>query len=113
METEFLSLTNICDGAAVEVFARELQSLLENIADVSTPADQGRSITLEFKFMPFPDRKGASVSFQCKGKLAGVEATAGTIFIAKPHAGSPIRAYIEDSRQVALFEQAEPSGSKQ
>ena len=107
METETLNLLNLCDGAAVEVFEREMQEVLNNIADVSTPSDAKRQITLTFDITPFPDRKGAHVAVSCKGKLSGVAATAGTIFISKQAGG--VRAYIEDPRQEALFAKTEPS----
>jgi len=98
---ETLSLENICGGAAGERFEREVVELLKNICDPNTPADQKRSITLEFQFEPFEDRSGAKVTLHCRGKLAAIEAVPGTVFFAK--SGNVVKAYAHDPRQENLF----------
>ena len=98
---ETLSIENICGGAVAERFDRELVELLKNISDPNTLADQKRTITLEFQFMPFPDRSGATVHLICKGKLAAVEPVPGSVFFAK--VGAIVKAYAHDPRQEQLF----------
>lgn len=98
---ETLSIENICGGAVAERFERELVELLKNICDPNTPADQKRTITLEFTFQPFPDRSGAQVSLVCKGKLASAESVPGSVFFAKQ--GAMVKAYAHDPRQENLF----------
>jgi hypothetical protein len=103
MEAEAIELNigNICNGAVPQLFDREVREVLENIADVNTPADSKRKITLEFTFAPTPDRKSAVVSVSCKSKTSGAEDQAGTIFFRKKL--GKIEAFAEDPRQDALF----------
>lgn len=101
-----LTLSNICGGAVEERFAREVHDLLDNIDDPNTTADQQRTITIEFKFKPFPDRKGATVMFTCKSKLAAGESVDGSVFFSK-RAGQ-MRAYANDPRQEQLFRSEPP-----
>lgn len=97
-----LNIGNICGGAVPELFEHEIGRIIKNIADVNTNPEEKRSLVLEFKFKPSPDRKSAVVSMQCKSKLAGVNPVAGSVFMSS--AQGVIRAFTEDPRQVKLFE---------
>ena len=65
-----LSLATLGNGAAEELFQRELQSVLGNIADPNTIADDTRKITLEVRILPDVKRRTASVDISCSSKLA-------------------------------------------
>lgn len=97
-----LNIGNICEGAIPQLFELEVRRVLDNIADVSTIADAPRSIKIELKFTPAPDRKSAIVIAKCESKICGVEPKAGSIFFAK-RAGGKLEAFAEDPRQDRLF----------
>jgi len=103
-----LSLSNICGGAAEEVFSRELLEVLTNIADVNTPAEAKRKITLTFDFTPFQDRSGAQVDMSSSSKLAAIQKVRSNVFIFRK--GDLIKALPHDPRQAALFEEKQPEG---
>jgi hypothetical protein len=103
---EKLSLLNLANGAAVEVFDRELDQVIRNIADVNTDAEAKRQITLEVRFMPFEDRSGSQIEITCKAKLIGVPGVKTQAFIRK--SGSQVTAYSHDPRQTRLFEDPAP-----
>lgn len=98
-----LNIGNICGGAVPELFEHEIARIMKNVADVNTNPEEKRSLVLEFKFKPSPDRKSAVVSLQCKSKLAGVNPVAGSVFMSS--AQGTIRAFTEDPRQAKLFMQ--------
>lgn len=102
---ESLNLDNICKGALPEIFATELQRVLENIYDPNTDVDKQRSITIELKFIPFPDRSGAVTSLSVKTKLPGFPTYDSNIFIGK-HNGKLV-AVDKDANQRALFGEEE------
>jgi|SRR5581483_318775 len=104
-----LSLDNICGGAAQELFERALAELVDNINDPNTKAEQKRGITLQFTFSPFPDRSGATVTFDYKSKLASVNAVKGNAFFSRR--GGQTFAFSRDPRQTALFA-SEPTVSE-
>lgn len=64
-----LTLKNLGDGQAVELFDIELQNVLENIADKDT-ADGARKINLVVKFKPDSDRAVTKIEIECKSTLA-------------------------------------------
>lgn len=67
---EELSLQNLGDGAAIEMFNEELQSVLNNIVDPNTNPKQSREVILKVKITPDEDRQIGTVSVQCKPNLA-------------------------------------------
>lgn len=103
-----LNIGNVCGGAVNEVFERELQEVLKNIADPNTPADARRKIVIEFVFSPGKTREVADVEFRCTSKIAPTAAVSGTIFLSKRH-GS-VLAFARDPRQEEMFKQ-EPAAS--
>lgn len=101
MAAEPLTLVTICGGAAFEVFQRELQEVLDNIADVNTEATKTRKVSLVFEIKPSKTRRTGDVTFTCNSKLAAVEPVQSTIFIGTD-AGKTV-AFTEDVRQEQLF----------
>jgi hypothetical protein len=53
---EPLTIDNICEGAAARAFERSLTTILENLRDPHTDPKAKRTLTLEFAFVPHPDR---------------------------------------------------------
>lgn len=64
-----LTLENLREGQAVELFDIELQKVLENIADKDT-AEGVRKINLVVKFKPDSDRAVTKIEIECKSTLA-------------------------------------------
>jgi hypothetical protein len=104
-----LTLVNLNKGAALEIFERDNELVMQNIKDANTEPEAERSITLVLKYKPNPDRSGATVVIESKVKTAGVKACRGSIFIAMDK-GKAI-AYPKDPRQDALFSE-ETSSTK-
>lgn len=104
MDQESLAIGNICGGSVDEVFQRELQHVLANIADVNTDPEAERKITLEFKMKPFKDRSGAQIEFGCKSKTVGLSVVKGTIFLQRR--GANLVAVPHDPQQQRLFNSA-------
>jgi hypothetical protein len=100
-EIETLNLVNICGGALVEVFERDLQKVLENIADQNTDADKNRIINIRLTFIPFKDRSGAVVELKSETKLPGIPAQSSTVFIDRQN-GKTV-AVPKDTKQAQLF----------
>jgi len=79
-EHEELTLSNLANGAAEELFQYEVAKLLENIADPNTPADVKRTITLTVEFKPAISREESTTVVKVKSKLAPVLGAASTTF---------------------------------
>jgi hypothetical protein len=101
-EKEQVSLTNICGGALEEVFQKEFQTVLANIADVNTDPEAKRKVTLELTVKPFKDRSGAQVTFYCKSKTVPVQAVEGTVFLQRR--GMVLVAVPHDPQQIRMFD---------
>lgn len=104
---ETMNIGNIAGGAIPEVFDKTLDSVLRNIADINTPAEQPREIVIKIKFKPAENRELGEVSFRCEAKLAGVKVAKGNFFIAKR--GADIRGYARDPKQEQLFVEEKPA----
>lgn len=65
-----VSLTTLARGAAPELFARELDTILENLLDPNTDPEATRQIILTITFTGNPKREMAAVGVECKAKLA-------------------------------------------
>lgn len=72
MDEEKLSLVNILDGGAVEMFDRALQQVLENVNDINTTL-KAREIHLKCTIQPTDDRTLIGVNVFCTTKLSGQE----------------------------------------
>jgi hypothetical protein len=102
MDTEQVTLSNLCGGAVEERFQREFAEILENIGDVNTDPEAKRKITLEFTLAPFEDRSGAQVTFVCKSKTVPTTAVKGTVFLHRQ--GATLVAIAHDPQQIRLFD---------
>lgn len=101
METTEIDITTICGGGVNEVFQREFQEVLANIADPNTDSEGTRKLTLTFTLKPHEDRSGAQVFFTCKSALQPVVVAKSPVFLSR-HTGM-LKAYAVDQRQGSLF----------
>lgn len=70
---EDVTLVNLNNGAAVELFDLELRRVIENIEDENVKPDAVREITLKVTIKPNEDRDLAAVAISCKSKLAATK----------------------------------------
>lgn len=67
---DYVSLENLGSGAAAEMFAAELERVIENISDPNTKPDLVRNVTLTLKVKPNKERSFCATEIECKCKLA-------------------------------------------
>ena len=78
-----VTLETLANGAVPELFQRELDEVLKNIADVNTAPDAARSITIKIKFKPSKQRDMSAVEIHCKAELPGAEPASAALFFGK------------------------------
>ena len=83
MSTEKLSLENIGGGVAKELFEREVDKVLENIADINTSAKEARSVNLKVTFRPNDARDAGMIEVKCTSSVAGTFASTTPIMIVR------------------------------
>ena len=74
MEIKQVSLSNLGKGAAAELFAEEFTKVLENIADVNTPAKSMREVSITVRIYPNEARDYATLEIVPSSKLAKTKA---------------------------------------
>lgn len=103
---EIVTLANVNNGAAVVLFERDWQKVLNNIADESTPADAKREITMKFTIVPSKKRGGnAVVVISSALKLAAQKEAVGITLIEKDLNG--VHGFVSNPRQEVLFPKEE------
>lgn len=81
--SERVSLSNLGEGAAIELFDLELQRVLDNIIDENTSPGVVREVNLKIKIKPDQDREWGSVQIAATSKLAAVTPYPTQIIIGK------------------------------
>lgn len=99
-ELKELGIVNFCNGAAVELFQRELNEVLKNIDDPNTKPDAARTITLTFTFLPDASRDTCTSTVDAKSKIVPVHRVKGQVWLGKKN-GKP-RAFTHDINQMDL-----------
>jgi hypothetical protein len=74
---EVVSLLNLKDGAAVEMFNIAIQKVIENISDINT-ALSPREIILKVKLVPSDDRTLINYTIKVDTKLIGQPGVSGS-----------------------------------
>ena len=97
-----VTLANIADKAANELFAHELKKVMENIDDPNTEAIGARKLVLTFTFDPDHDRHEIRTTVEVKSKLMGVKGCTRTTFLGKRN-GEPTL-YGQDTKQINMFD---------
>lgn len=102
METEMkeVSLATLGKGAAAEMFAEEMKKVLENIADVNTPAKAVREVTLTVRLFPREERDFADIEISSASKLAKFKGFESRVHIGP--VGGEVKAFEEVIRQQTL-----------
>lgn len=81
MNLHDLTLENVCNQGAEQVFQHELEKVIESIQDPNTDAKEKRKLTLEFIFHPNSDRTGAQIELIPSTKLPKMNAVPGNMFL--------------------------------
>lgn len=106
VEEKYVNLANLCQGGALELFQRELERVLENIADPNTPPGAQRLIQLQVKLKPADDRQKCRVIVESAVKLASPQGQMTELFLGKK--GGRYLAVEYDPQQMGLFEPEKP-----
>ena len=80
---EKVSLVNLRDGAAIEMFDYELQRILDNVVDPNTNPETKREVVLKVSVKPDENREIGSVEITCIPKLAGQKSVMAKIIIGR------------------------------
>lgn len=80
MDSDMVTLSTLKGGACVELFQRELEAVLANIADLNTDHKVKRKITLEVVFTSDEERTSSAVGVKCSAKLAPAKQTASVLY---------------------------------
>lgn len=95
-----ITLDNVGNGVAAELFEREFRQVMKNIADVNTNPTATREITLKVLIRPTADRKDGTLSVKCASKLAPVQPYATPIFFGQ--LAGEMEAYNHNFKQETL-----------
>ena len=106
-ETIEINIGNINDGAMIEAFDIEFRKVLDNIADLNTPATATRTVTLTLVLKPHSDRVTIETEFRAVSKLASIEIHKSKCFMGKTEAGTFV-AFTSDPRQMPLWSKPKP-----
>lgn len=104
-----VTLSNLAQGAAVEVFDHELTKVLANIKDPNSDPKTKRKITLVVEFAPFADRSGSEISVSVASKLTPVKAVRSNLFVGVSE--GEFKAYSQDIRQQELPLETHPASA--
>jgi hypothetical protein len=99
-EPRKLTLADIADGAAEELFAAALAKVLENIEDPNTDSAAARRIDLRFTFSADEDRRVGDVVITTSTKLAIAKGVRVGVYFGK-HDGA--RTAVEAPKQEEMF----------
>lgn len=101
-EKPILNLGTIGNGAAYELFERELARILQNVRDPNTNPTKKRKMNLEFTFEPYNDRSGCAIEITVKSTLCATTGVNATMYISKVE--GRLQAFTQDIRQAGLFD---------
>lgn len=95
-----IELTNINNGAAVDLFAAEMKKVVDNIMDYNTKPDAVREITLKIKIKPNSEREAAVTTISATSKLANIMQHESMMFIANQ--GGKTGCFVSNSKQIGF-----------
>jgi len=80
-EEKFVSLATLNNGAAIELFDKELDAVLQNILDPNTKPEATRDVVLKVSIKPAENRRHADVSIQVTSKHAPAQESRTVFFL--------------------------------
>ena len=109
MSVRKVTLETICGGGLPELFQRELNDVMANIADVNTDPKKPRRITITVEVHPGPDRTNCNLELGITSKTVPVVKVMGSLYISKK--GEKFEGYSSDIRQQDIFREDEKGES--
>lgn len=106
MKLDKNALGELGRGVLSEMFQRELETVLNNIADVNTETKKKREITLKVTFVPTQERDAVAVSMEAASKLASVHPATTRLLLAQE--GRKQVAYEERLQERLLIKDGAP-----
>lgn len=103
-ETMPLTLDNIGEGVAGELFQRELDKVLDNILDINTDPKKVRSITLKITIRPNEDRNLGNIYVEAASNIVPNNGYASQVFMGRDK-GQPVCIEHKKPKQLALFDE--------
>lgn len=97
-----INIGNLCKGAVVDAFEKELQKCLNNIYDLDTPAMATRTITLKVKLKPDEARIKILSKFTCDSDLAQPFPVEDVFFVGKDGETGLLYGLVSDPRQRSI-----------
>jgi hypothetical protein len=105
---EELTLANLGNGGAIELFEEELKKILENILDPNTKAKAKRELTLKVTFVPNADRDSAEIEVECRAKPAPMNSASATIFLGRRKGQAIAITHDPEQFQIQWDEESKP-----
>lgn len=110
MNYEKVTLSNIGDGVAQELFQREIGAVIRNIKDVNTDPESKRKVVLEIAIAPTETRDVGQVTIKCTSKLAGVRPAKSTLHF--DHKDGYVNNISQDEFDTNVLSMTKPEGGK-
>jgi hypothetical protein len=98
-----MTLATLGNGAAEELFQKELANVLGDIANPNKPWKTTRKISLTVEFVPNEERKFAHVVVTCEAKLPGAKPFMSAAYFAEDKDGKLI-ACEPNMQQLTIFD---------
>ena len=88
--TEFVDLSNLARGAALELLNDALNKVWDNVLDPNTAAKAPRGVTLTVSIKPNEERNIANTVIDVKAKLAPPKGVGTVVYIGKDASGQGV-----------------------
>lgn len=89
-ENEYVDLTNLGRGAAIELLNDALNKVWDNVLDPNTSPKATRNVVLTVTFKPNEERNIASAIIEVKSKLAPPKGVGTVVYIGKDKSGQGV-----------------------
>lgn len=101
-EIEPITLSNLSRGAVDELFSREFDKVLENIADINTSPTAVRTINIKISIKPKESRENGDISIKTSATLSPAKEHSDPIYFTR-QAGKHLAFQAKTVEQDELF----------
>lgn len=102
MKVSDFTVLEMAGGKVADIIDRAIQDALEDVADVSKPAEEIRKVKLEIQLVPNEERTRFVYRVRCSTAVPGVKPVLGDAYIERR--GGSVRASEVDPEQLPLTE---------
>jgi hypothetical protein len=103
VEEQTVTLKTLAKGAALELFDREMDAVVANIADVNTNPKAKREINIKVIIQPDENRGLGVAALQVTSKLAAVKPVGALLYFGRDRTGKAV-AVSNDFTQPGIFD---------